>query len=225
MRVLLVEDSVRLRTYVSKALRQHGYAVDEVDNGQDALWMAQSRSYDAIVLDWMLPGLDGISVLRKIRAEGNQVHVLVLTAKDAVDSRVEGLDAGADDYLVKPFAMAELVARVQALCRRTHGQKSNQLEIGRLLIDLAQRTAYVEGELIELSPRQFAILEYLALRKDEVVSRTEIEQHIYDENAEPMSNVVDAAICYLRKKIDVKGDRSLIVTRRGVGYMLRSEEE
>ena len=224
MRVLLVEDSERLQRSLGTGLRKSGFAVDVAGDGANGLWFARSNDYDVIVLDLMLPGMDGLSVLRELRAAGRDTHVLVLTARDSVEDRVAGLSAGADDYLVKPFAFEELVARVRALARRRHGSKNPVLTFGDLRIDTAGRTAAVGARQVELSPREYALLEYLTLRHGSVVSRTEIEQHIYDDKAEPMSNVVDATIYALRKKIDPPGAAvSLIRTRRGMGYELRAE--
>jgi DNA-binding response OmpR family regulator len=225
MRVLLVEDSERLQRSVGTGLRKSGFAVDTAVDGPTGLWMGKANDYDVIVLDLMLPGMDGMTVLRELRAAGRDTHVLVLTAKDTVDDRVRGLGAGADDYLVKPFAFEELVARVQALARRSHGTKNPVLTFGDLQIDTAKRTAAVGGRQVDLSPRYYALLEYLALRRGSVVSRTEIEAHVYDERAEPMSNVVDATVNALRKNLDAPGGErpSLIRTRRGMGYELRAE--
>ncbi|MCL4218116.1 MAG: response regulator transcription factor [Candidatus Hydrogenedentes bacterium] len=224
MRLLLVEDSERLQTYVGKGLRQAGYAVDVAGDGEQGLWLATENEYDAIILDVMLPKLDGITVLQRLRAEGRDTHVLILTAKDTVPDRVRGLEQGADDYLVKPFAFEELLARVQALVRRKYGEKQGRLAIGGLIIDTVRRVVTRNGETLELRPREYALLELLALRQGEVVSRSEIEQHIYDELAEPMSNVVDSAICLLRKKIDAAEGPSLIQTRRGMGYVMQEPD-
>ncbi len=224
MRLLLVEDSERLQTYVGKGLRQAGYAVDVAGDGEQGLWLATENEYDAIILDVMLPKLDGITVLQRLRAEGRGTHVLILTAKDTVPDRVRGLEQGADDYLVKPFAFEELLARVQALVRRKYGEKQGRLAIGGLIIDTVRRVVTRNGETLELRPREYALLELLALRQGEVVSRSEIEQHIYDELAEPMSNVVDSAICLLRKKIDAAEGPSLIQTRRGMGYVMQEPD-
>jgi len=220
VRVLLVEDSERLQRSVGAALRKSGYAVDVTGNGREGLWFAQETDYDAIILDIMLPGLDGLTVLKTLRELGKQTHVLLLTAKDAVDDRVRGLRTGADDYLVKPFALEELLARVQALCRRTYGAKNSRIVIGDLQIDTARKTATRAGQPIELAPREYALLEYLALRRGDVVSRNEIEEHIYDGEVDPMSNVVDSAICVLRKKLGGPESAPLIHTRRGMGYAL-----
>lgn len=225
MRVLLVEDSERLQRSVGTGLRKSGFAVDVAADGNNGLYFARNNEYDVIVLDLMLPGMDGLTMLRELRSAGRDTHVLVLTAKDSVEDRVRGLSAGADDYLIKPFAFEELVARVQALARRAHGTKNPKLTFGDLQIDTAAREASRDGRAIELSPREYALLEYLALRHGSVVSRTEIEAHIYDDRAEPMSNVVDATVYALRKKIDPPGGTgpSLIRTRRGMGYELRAD--
>ena len=221
MRILLVEDSERLQTYLSKGLRMAGYAVDSAYDGEEGLWLATGNEYDVVILDLMLPKLDGISVLQQLRASGRDTHVLILTAKDTVPDRVRGLEQGADDYLVKPFAFEELLARVQALVRRSYGAKSNEIAVGDITIDMARRIALRGERDLELRPREYALLELLALRRGELVSRTEIEQHIYDELAEPVSNVVDSAVCLLRKKIDRPGNPSLIQTKRGMGYQLQ----
>jgi len=221
MRVLLVEDSKRLQGYVAQGLRNAGCAVDIADDGEDGLWLAESNDYDVIVLDLMLPKLDGMTLLRRLREQENKTHVLILTARDTVEDRVRGLEQGADDYLVKPFDLKELLARVRALARRSYGVKSPRMILGELRIDLATRLVTRKGEALDLKPREYALLEYLALRQGQVVTRTEIEEHIYDERVEAMSNVVDSAICFLRKKIDSPGRPSLIQTRRGRGYILQ----
>jgi len=221
MRVLLVEDSRRLQQAIGTGLRKAGYAVDVAGDGEEGLWYAESGNYDVIVLDLMLPKMDGLTLLQRLRERGKTTHVLILTAKDTVDDRVRGLQMGADDYLVKPFAFEELMARVQTLARRAHGVKRPRITVGDLVINLASRTVTRGGSPLLLRPREYALLEFLALRRGEVVSRTEIEQHIYDDRAEPMSNVVDAAIYALRRKIDRPGAPSLIRTRRGMGYIIQ----
>ncbi len=220
MRILVVEDSRRLRTYLKAGLVGVGYAVDVAPDGEEGLWLAQSNEYDVIVLDLMLPKLDGLSLLRQLREEGIGTHVLILTAKDTIDERVAGLSDGADDYLVKPFALEELLARVRALVRRNYGLKSSRMMIGSLVIETGKRTVTRGDESIDLTPREFALLEYLAMRKGEVVTRSEIEEHLYDDLVEPMSNVIDSSIYRLRKKIDRPGDPPLLKTRRGMGYLL-----
>ncbi|HUR57007.1 MAG TPA: response regulator transcription factor [Opitutaceae bacterium] len=221
MRILVVEDSARLQRSLGTALRRSGYAVDLAGDGEEGLWLAESNDYDAIVLDVMLPKRDGLDVLRTLRARGKPTHVLLLTARDTVSDRVTGLTAGADDYLVKPFALEELLARVQALCRRAYGTKQPRLSVADVELDPAARTVQRAGQAIDLTAREFQLLEYLTRRAGEVVSRTDIEAHIYDGNVDPMSNVVDSAICILRKKLAVADDAApLIHTRRGHGYVL-----
>jgi DNA-binding response OmpR family regulator len=220
MRLLIVEDSPRLQRSLGTALRRSGYAVDIAGDGEEGLWLANSNEYDAIVLDIMLPKLNGLEVLAALRGQGGRAHVLLLTARDSISDRVKGLEAGADDYLVKPFALEEFLARIQALCRRAYGQKQSLLRVGDLEVDTLRRSVRRGGQPIELTAREYLLLEYLARRRGEVVSRTEIEDHIYDGQVDPMSNVIDSAICSLRKKLAAGGDASLIHTRRGLGYQL-----
>jgi DNA-binding response OmpR family regulator len=219
MRVLLVEDSEIMRRTVRRALRHAGFAVDLAADGEEGLAAAELNDYDALVLDIMLPKLDGLALLRRLRAAGKTTHVLLLTARDTVADRVVGLRLGADDYLVKPFALEELLARVEALCRRAYGAKSPALRIGPLEFDFAARRVRREGTEVGLTAREWRLLEYLARRRGQVVPRMEIEAHIYDEFVEPMSNVVDAAVYALRRKIGPE----LIHTRRGLGYVLEAE--
>lgn len=220
MRLLLIEDSSRLRRGLTMALRKSGYAIDVAGDGEEGLWYAESHDYDAVILDIMLPKLDGISLLRRLRERGRDVHVLLLTAKDAVQDRVKGLRAGADDYLVKPFELDELLARVEALCRRAYGRKECVISIGDLRIDTVAKQAIRGSKSLGLTAHEFAILEYLARRRDEVVSRADIESHIYNGERELMSNAVDSAICVLRRKIGKSPETPFIRTRRGLGYVL-----
>ncbi len=225
MRVLVVEDSPRLSRNIATALRRSGYAVDTAADGEEGLWLAESHEYDAMILDIMLPKRDGLEVLRTLRTSGRPIHVLLLTARDTVGDRVTGLQAGADDYLVKPFALEELLARVQALCRRAYGAKQPHLAIADLAIDTSARTVQRAGRAVELTAREYQLLEYLARRRGEVVSRADIEAHIYDGQVDPMSNVVDSAVCMLRKKLaNSAGAVPLIHTRRGLGYVLEPLE-
>jgi DNA-binding response OmpR family regulator len=222
MRVLFVEDSKRLQQTVGTALRRAGFAVDVSGDGAEGLWLAETNDYDALVLDIMLPGLDGLALLRRLRAQGRKTHVLLLTARDTVPDRVQGLRAGADDYLVKPFALDELLARVHALCRRAYDSKQSRIVVGDLEVDTVARTASRAGCAFTLPAREYALLEYLARRAGQVVSRTEIEAHIYDGDAGPMSNVIDSAICALRRKLDAIAPAPLIHTRRGLGYVMQT---
>ena len=220
MRVLIVEDQERLRTWLQKGLREADFVVDAAGDGKEGLWYAQNNAYDVIILDLMLPMLDGLSVLRKLREAGREDQVLILTARDTVPDRVKGLDLGADDYLVKPFAFEELLARVRALVRRGYGKHSPVIAIGDLRIDTAKRRVWRGGEEIELRAMEYKLLEYLARRAGETVSRTEIWEHLYDFSSETVSNVVDVYIGSLRRKLDRPGLKSLIQTRRGLGYVM-----
>jgi len=220
MRILVVEDYAPLRNALVKALREEGHAVDEAATGTDGYGAAAAGAFDVIVLDLMLPGIDGLEILRRLRAEGHSEHVLILTAKDTVAERVRGLDLGADDYLVKPFSMEELVARVRALLRRGYEKKDPVLRIGHLEVDTRSHEVRVDGELVTLTAREYALLEYLALRAGEVVTRAEIWEHIYDGRASTVSNVVDVYMGYLRRKIERDDRPKLLRTRRGEGYVL-----
>lgn len=217
MRILVVEDSARLQRSLGAALRHTGYAVDLCGDGEEGLWLATSNSYDAIILDIMLPKRDGLSLLAELRARGGRTHVLLLTARDTVADRVQGLRAGADDYLVKPFALEELLARVEALCRRAYGTSHPRLTVGDLSIDTVARTVVRGEHQVELTAREYQLIEYLARRAGHTVSRPEIEEHIYGGHADLMSNAVDSAVCSLRKKL---GGEPIIHTRRGLGYVL-----
>jgi two-component system copper resistance phosphate regulon response regulator CusR len=219
VRVLLVEDEARVRSFIKRGLIEAGLALDEAADGDRALEIAFEADYDAIVLDLTLPGLDGLEVLRRLRGEGCATPVLILTARDSIDDRVRGLDAGADDYLVKPFAFAELLARLRALMRRGT-TLSSVISVGDLTIDLASRKVDRAGIQIDLTSKEFALLEYLARRAGQVVTRTMISEHVWDINFDTLSNVIDVYIRYLRRKIDDPFDEKLIHTRRGVGYVL-----
>jgi DNA-binding response OmpR family regulator len=222
MRVLLVEDSLRFQRSIAQALKKSGYAVDVTGDGAEGLWFAENHDYDVLILDLMLPGLDGLTLLERLRRQGKATHVLILTAKAATEDRVRGLQAGADDYLVKPFALEELLARVQALCRRRYGEKRTRQVLGEIEIDTLARQVTCAGRLVELTPREYLVLEYLAARRDQVVTRAEIEAHVCDEHADPMSNVIDVAICNLRRKLHRPTAPPLIQTRRGAGYILET---
>jgi DNA-binding response OmpR family regulator len=220
MKLLLVDDYLPLRKSISKGLREAGYAVDVAADGENALWFAMSGEYDVIVLDLVLPVLDGLSVLRKLRLKEPTPHVLIISAKDAVNDRVRGLDAGADDYLVKPFAFEELLSRIRALMRRKYAQKAHTIRIEGLEIDTTSQRVWRGEEEISLTLREYALLEYLAMRQGETISRSDIWEHLYDFADTSTSNVVDVYVGYLRKKIDLLGEPSLIRTVRGRGYAL-----
>ncbi|MDX1564040.1 MAG: response regulator transcription factor [Phycisphaeraceae bacterium] len=222
MRILLIEDYQPLRISVAQALVESGYAVDVAADGPKGLWYGRANPYDLIILDLMLPGMDGFEILQTLRNEECRSPVLILTARDGVEDRVRGLDGGADDYLVKPFALDELLARVRALVRRKYETGQSQVSVGDLQIDLARRQVRRGGHAVELTQREFALLEYLAMRPGQVVSRTEIWDHVYDFHDEARSNVVDVYIGYLRKKLHAPGTEPIIHTRRGHGYVLES---
>ena len=225
MRVLVVEDAPRLRRYLSQSLVRAGYAVDAAADGREGLLQAETHDYDVVVLDLMLPGLDGLDLLGRLRQRRAQVCVLILTAMDTVQDRVDGLRRGADDYLVKPFALEELLARIQALVRRRYHCQTTTITVADLVIDTARRAVSKCGSRLDLKPREYALLEYLALRKGHVVSRADIQDHIYDGRIELASNAVDVAMSRLRRKVDPPSGPSLIETRRGVGYVLTEASE
>ncbi len=220
VRALVIEDYVPIRTAVREGLTDHGFAVDVAGDGEEGLWLAEQNPYDIVILDVMLPKLDGLEVLRRLRSKRSKVAVLMLTARDTLADRVTGLDLGADDYLVKPFAFAELLARVRALVRRSYDAKTPILRVEDLEIDTTKRAVRRKGELIALSAREYALLEYLTMRAGELVTRTEIWEHVYDFRSEAHSNVVDVYVSYLRKKL---GPPPIIHTRRGHGYVLGGE--
>ncbi len=220
MRVLLVEDYEPLRKSLELGLCEAGYALDVAADGEEGLWYALGNDYDVIVLDLMLPGVDGLSILQKLRARKKDAPVLILTARDTVQDRVTGLDCGADDYLVKPFAFEELLARIRALVRRNYNKKSPQIVVEDLRIDLNTQQVCRGDRLIQLTAREYGLLEYLAVRAGEVVSRTDIWEHVYEFNSSAASNVVDVYIGYLRKKLQSEGKPSLLHTVRGRGYLL-----
>lgn len=219
MRVLLIEDYQPLRRSLDQGLREAGFSVDASADGEEGLWYAQANAYDAIVLDLMLPKLDGLTVLERLRTGGNRTPVLILTARDSLDDRVRGLDRGADDYLTKPFALAELLARLRALVRRGYRRPETVLAVAHLTIDTAARTATVAGEKVSLTAKEFALLELLARRSGELVTRSDIIEHCYDFATEAASNVIDVYIGYLRRKIERPDQPRLIHTRRGQGYV------
>lgn len=203
-------------------MRQSGHLVDAVADGRQGLIFAQTTDYDTIILDLMLPLVDGLTVLRTIRGKGIQTHVLILSAKDRVEQRVEGLRAGADDYLIKPFSFDELLARIESLGRRAHGRKSSRLTFGPVIVDLTAKSVLVNGEPIELTRREYALVEYLALEAGRPVPRSEIEEHIYDGDGAVWSNTVDSTVSAVRRKLAGRGVTGLIRTRRGLGYEITS---
>lgn len=213
MRILIVEDEPDLLASLARALREEGYAVDTAESGEDGLFNAQSIDYDAIVLDVMLPQIDGWEILKRLR-KTKRTPVLMLTARDASPDRVRGLDTGADDYVTKPFDLAELLARLRAIIRRASGQATTRLEIGKVVIDTAARTVLREGKPVELTAREYCLLEFLALHRGEVVTRTALYEHLFDEDDSTLSNLLDVHVSNIRKKLG----HDLITTRRGHGY-------
>ena len=223
MRVLIVEDELRIAQFIRQGLTEAGYAVDLAMDGQEGQAYTRAAAYDVIVLDLMLPKLSGLAVLKQLRECGIITPVLLLTARDAIEDRVAGLDAGADDYLVKPFAFAELLARIRALLRRPPIQQASLLQVDDLALDTIRREVHRAGQLIELSPREFALLEYLMRHPNQVLTRTQIAEHVWNFDFLNESNVVDVYIGYLRRKIDRGSQRPLIQTLRGVGYRLSAQ--
>jgi two-component system OmpR family response regulator len=221
MRVLIVEDEVKMASLLRRGLREEGLAADVARNGDDALWMARAAEYDAIVLDVMLPGVDGFEVCRRLREGGTWSPVLMLTARDGIDDRVTGLDAGADDYLTKPFSFAELLARLRALARRPPVERPTILEVDDLRLEPATRRVWRGDVEIQLSAKEFALLETFMRRPGEVLSRYQLLEHCWDYGYENRSNVVDVYVRYLREKIDRPFERASLETVRGVGYRLR----
>ena len=220
MRILVVEDDTKIASFVVNGLKQSGYAVDRSADGEDGLIRAQTISYDAAVVDLMLPRLDGLSLIQQLRAKGSRIPVLILSAKATVDDRVRGLQAGGDDYLSKPFAFSELLARIQALIRRaTQTPEPTRLVVGDLTMDLLTRDVQRAGGKIDLQPREFALLEYLMRHHNRPVTKTMILEHIFDYSFDPQTNVVDVLVHRLRGKLD--RDKAMLHTIRGVGYVLR----
>ena len=223
MRILVVEDERDLNRIIAKRLAAAGYSVDACYNGAEALDYMAAADYDAAIFDVMRPVLDGFSAVRRLRAQGDDTPVLFLTARDAVGDRVEGLDLGANDYLVKPFAFDELLARIRAMTRRAAGSSTNVFTCGDLVLDAAKHSVQRAGRAIELSAREFAVLEYLIRNKGAVLSRESIENNVWNYDWEGGTNVVDVYVSYLRRKIDADFDKKLIHTVRGVGWVLRDE--
>jgi two-component system OmpR family response regulator len=225
MRVLVVEDDPKMAGLLRRGLTEEGYAVDLAGTGVDAIWAATENPYDAIVLDVMLPDIDGFEVCRRIRAESRWAPVLILTARDAVRDRVGGLDAGADDYLTKPFSFSELLARLRAIMRRSPPERPSVLRAGDLILDPAARTVRRGETLVELTPKEFAVLECLMRQAGDVLTRTELIEHVWDFGYDGDSNVVDVYIGYLRQKVDRPFGCATIETVRGAGYRLRGEAD
>jgi two-component system, OmpR family, copper resistance phosphate regulon response regulator CusR len=223
VRILLVEDEARVASFVAKGLREHAYAVDVARDGEQALYYAAVNQYDLVILDVLLPVRDGHGVCRELRNSGFRAPILMLTARDAVDDRVAGLDSGADDYLTKPFDFKELLARLRALARRSAVLRPDLLRVADLTMNTASHAVTRSGRQVALTAKEYALLEFLILNQDRVVDREQISQHVWDENFDPFSNVIDVYIKRLRAKVDAGAPRRLIHTRRGEGYILTAE--
>ncbi|MEA1967820.1 MAG: response regulator transcription factor [Thermodesulfobacteriota bacterium] len=224
MKILIIEDDKKIAFFILKGLKSAGFAVDHAEDGEEGLSLALFEEYDTLIVDIMLPRLDGISMIKRLRAEKINTPVIILSARDRVADRVKGLEAGADDYLTKPFAFSELLARVQALIRRAGGTtEPSSLLCGELVMDLFKREVKRGDKVIELQPLEFSLLEYLMRNRDRVVSKTMIMEHVWNYNFDPMTNVVEARVCRLRDKIDKGFDSKLIHTIRGAGYVLKEE--
>lgn len=220
--MLLVEDDIKISDFVITGLKQAGYAVDHAPDGIDGMHLATTERYDIIVLDIMLPGIDGLTIIEKMRKSDIKVPVIVLSARRSTDDRVKGLYTGADDYLTKPFSFSELLARIQALLRRSGGEtEPTSLTVGELSIDLLSREVTRDGGVIDLQPKEFALLHFLAQNAGRVISKTAILERLWDYNFDPQTNVVDVLVCRLRNKVDRSFDRKMIQTLRGIGYVLK----
>jgi DNA-binding response OmpR family regulator len=225
MRLLLVEDDPRIARFVARGLEEQSYAVDVVANGDDALYQVEINDYDLVILDVMIPGKDGFATCRGIRTLGKRMPVLMLTARDNVDDRITGLDAGADDYLTKPFEFGELLARLRALLRRPNELRPQKIVVGDLIVDTGSQTARRGGRSIVLTAKEYALLEFLARNAGRVISRAEIAEHVWDETFDPFSNLIEVYVNRLRRKLGDKDGQLLLQTRRGSGYILAAPAE
>lgn len=221
MRILVVEDEKKVASFLKKGLEEEYYAVDCAYDGEEALYMVEANEYDLMILDIMLPKIDGLEVLKGVRDKGFPLPVLMLTAKDSIEDVVKGLDTGGDDYLTKPFAFAELLARVRALLRRKERAPAGELQVADLVLDPVTHAVSRGGREIELTAKEYTLLEYLMRQVNRVVTRTMISEHVWDYHFDPMTNVIDVYVNHLRKKIDLNSSQRLIHTIRGVGYMLK----
>lgn len=224
MRILIIEDELKLSNNIKQGLIESGFAVDQAFDGEEGQYLTESEEYDAVVLDVMLPKIDGVSLCKELRKKQIKTPILMLTAKARLDDKVEGLDAGADDYLTKPFEFAELKSRINALLRRSHNQAETVITIGDLVVDPKSHKVERNNEAISLTAKEFAILEFLARHKGEVMTRTQILEHTWDYNFDTMSNIVDVFIATLRKKVDGNSKKKLLHTVRGVGFKLSEQE-
>ena len=223
MKILLAEDEVDLNNVVTRYLKKNGYSVDSVLDGEEALNYLEYSEYDLVILDIMMPKVDGFEVIKKLRDKGNHTSVLMLTARDSADDKVKGLDLGADDYIVKPFDFNELMARIRAVVRRKYGNSSNKLVIGDLILDTSEKSVTRAGKQIELTGKEYEVLEYLMQSKNRILSRDQIKEHVWDFDYEGDSNIIDVLIKNIRKKIDIENGKQIIYTKRGLGYVIKED--
>ncbi len=223
MKILLAEDEVDLNNVVTRYLKKNGYSVDSVLDGEEALDYLEYSEYDLVILDIMMPKVDGFEVIKKLRDKGNHTSVLMLTARDSADDKVKGLDLGADDYIVKPFDFNELMARIRAVVRRKYGNSSNRLVIGDLILDTSEKSVTRAGKQIELTGKEYEVLEYLMQSKNRILSREQIKEHVWDFDYEGDSNIIDVLIKNIRKKIDIEAGKQIIYTKRGLGYVIKED--
>ena len=223
MKILLAEDEVDLNNVVTRSLKKNGYSVDSVLDGEEALDYLEYSEYDLVILDIMMPKVDGFEVIKKLRDKGNHTSVLMLTARDSADDKVKGLDLGADDYIVKPFDFNELMARIRAVVRRKYGNSSNKLVIGDLILDTSEKSVTRAGKQIELTGKEYEVLEYLMQSKNRILSRDQIKEHVWDFDYEGDSNIIDVLIKNIRKKIDIEDGKQIIYTKRGLGYVIKED--
>ena len=223
MKILLAEDEVDLNNVVTRYLKKNGYSVDSVLDGEEALDYLEYGEYDLVILDIMMPKVDGFEVIKKLRNKGNHTSVLMLTARDSADDKVKGLDLGADDYIVKPFDFNELMERIRAVVRRKYGNSSNKLVIGDLILDISEKSVTRAGKQIELTGKEYEVLEYLMQSKNRILSRDQIKEHVWDFDYEGDSNIIDVLIKNIRKKIDIETGKQIIYTKRGLGYVIKED--
>ena len=223
MKILLAEDEVDLNNVVTRYLKKNGYSVDSVLDGEEALDYLEYGEYDLVILDIMMPKVDGFEVIKKLRNKGNHTSVLMLTARDSADDKVKGLDLGADDYIVKPFDFNELMARIRAVVRRKYGNSSNKLVIGDLILDTSEKSVTRAEKQIELTGKEYEVLEYLMQSKNRILSRDQIKEHVWDFDYEGDSNIIDVLIKNIRKKIDIEAGKQIIYTKRGLGYVIKED--
>ena len=223
MKILLAEDEVDLNNVVTRYLKKNGYSVNSVLDGEEALDYLEYSEYDLVILDIMMPKVDGFEVIKKLRDKGNHTSILMLTARDNADDKVKGLDLGADDYIVKPFDFNELLARIRAVVRRKYGNSSNKLVIGDLILDTSEKSVTRAGKQIELTGKEYEVLEYLMQSKNRILSREQIKEHVWDFDYEGDSNIIDVLIKNIRKKIDVEAGEQIIYTKRGLGYVIKED--